>query len=94
MDRKDPAERARELRERYGELLTLEDLATVLRYPSLAAIRQARRRRQLPLPLVQLPPRRAWFTTPEAVAQLLNSLDQGKVTEATRKEEKNSNPEQ
>jgi len=70
-----PSERARVLRERFGELLTLKDLAVVLRYPSVAAVRKARLRGQLPIKLVQLPPRRGWFATPETVAEFLDGLD-------------------
>lgn len=63
------------LRERFGDVLTLSDLAVVLRYPSVGAIRKARSRGQLPVRLVKMPPRRGWFATVEGVAQLLCSLD-------------------
>ena len=72
---KPDVDREQALRQTYGELLTLQDLASVLRYPSLGAIRQARARGKLPLKLVQLPPRRGWFATPKAVAELLDALD-------------------
>lgn len=65
------------LRERFGDVLTLSDLASVLRYPSTGAIRKARARGQLPLQLVQMPPRRGWFATVEAVAELLCNLEDG-----------------
>jgi hypothetical protein len=67
--------RAAALRGRFGDLLTLSDLAVVLRYPSVWAIRKARSRGQLPVPLIQMPPRRQWFATPEAVAELLCALE-------------------
>jgi hypothetical protein len=79
---KNQAEREELLRKRYGELLTLRDLAVVLRYPSLAAIRKARSRGRLPLKLVQLPPRRGWFATPKAVAELLDALDHNSLDSA------------
>lgn len=69
------AEREAALRERFGDLLNLSDLAVVLRYPSTGAIRKARYRGQLPVPLVQMPPRRGWFATAEAVAELLCTLE-------------------
>jgi hypothetical protein len=69
------AERAAALRDRFGDLLTLSDLALVFRYPSVGAIRKARSRGQLPVPLVQMAPRRGWFATAEAVAELLCSLE-------------------
>ena len=69
------SEREVALRERFGDVLTLADLAIILRYPSVGAIRKARSRGQLPLRLVQMPPRRGWFATAEAVADLLCALD-------------------
>lgn len=69
------AEREVTLRDRFGDVLTLSDLAIVLRYPSTGAIRKARARGQLPLQLVQMPPRRGWFATVEAVAELLCNLE-------------------
>ncbi|KJV34750.1 hypothetical protein VI08_09135 [Luteibacter yeojuensis] len=75
-------EREADLRTRYGDVLTMSDLATVLRYPSLGAIKKAHSRRQLPLVLVQMPPRRGWFATVDAVAELLSSLDATSQEEA------------
>ena len=46
------SERAAALRQRFGELLTLAELAQVLKYPSVGALRKARFRNKLPLPLV------------------------------------------
>ncbi len=65
------------LRQRFGDVLTLSDLAVILRYPSAGAVRKARARGQLPLQLVQMPPRRGWFATIEAVAELLCNLENG-----------------
>lgn len=64
-----------ELRSQYGALLTLSDLAVVLRYPSVAAVRKARQRGHLPLPVSRMPPRRGWYATPSAVAELLARID-------------------
>ena len=69
------SEREAALRERFGDVLTLADLAVILRYPSVGAIRKARSRGQLPLALARMRPRRGWFATAEAVADLLCSLD-------------------
>lgn len=68
-------EREVALRKRFGDVLTLSDLATVLRYPSAGAVRKARSRAQLPVALVQMPPRRGWFATVESVAELLCALE-------------------
>ena len=72
------AEREALLRERYGDVLTTSDLAAVLRYPSVGAVNKARSRGLLPLTLVQMPPRRGWFATVEAVAELLYELEAGR----------------
>ena len=72
------SERETSLRKRFGDVLTLSDLVAVLRYPSVGAVRKARARGQLPLALVQMPPRRGWFTTAEAVAELLCALEDGR----------------
>lgn len=82
------AEHEAALRERFGDVLTLPDLASVLRYPSTGAIRKARVRGQLPLQLVQMPPRRGWFATAEAVAELLCNLENGTRRPLTHHEAK------
>jgi hypothetical protein len=69
------SERATALRERFGDLLTMSDLAAIFRYSSVGAIHKARSRGQLPVPVVQMPPRRGWFATAEAVAEVLCALD-------------------
>lgn len=71
------AEREAALRQRFGDLLTLSDLAIVLRYPSVGAIRKARSLGQLPIALLRMPPRRGWFATASAVAELLCLLESG-----------------
>lgn len=64
------------LRERYGELLTLADIAEVLRYPSEQAVRRAHARGLLPVELVRFPGRRrGLFATARTVAALLDELD-------------------
>lgn len=69
------AERERDLVARYGEVLTLADIAQVLRYPSLAAARQARVRGTLPVPVAKLALGRKWVATARAVAEVLVRLD-------------------
>lgn len=63
------------LKARYGELLSLADLAGVLRYPSVQAIQKARLRGALRLPMFQIPGRRGWLATARAVATYLEDLD-------------------
>ena len=68
-------ERAADLRARYGFLLTMSELAVVLRYPSVGAILKARLRDRLPVPVFQMPHRKQWFATSESVAAFLCSQE-------------------
>lgn len=66
--------RESDLLERYGELLTLAELANVFRYPSSQALLKARARGQLTLPLIKFPHRRGWFATARTVANYLDRI--------------------
>jgi hypothetical protein len=57
---------------RYGELLTCEDLAVLLRYSSAAAVRQAHATGKLPVKLFRLPGRRPLFASADEVAEVLD----------------------
>jgi hypothetical protein len=57
---------------RYGELLTLDDLAAILKYPSPQAVRKAHARGRLPVRLFRLPNRRELFASTLAVVAVLN----------------------
>lgn len=61
--------------QQFGELLSIADLASALRYPSAAAVRQARRRGRLPVEMQLLSGRRGWFATARAVAEYLYQVD-------------------
>lgn len=63
------------LSEKYGSLLTLAEIAEVLRYPSTQAAQKAHLRGQMPLQLTQFPPRRGWFATASQLADLLARVD-------------------
>ena len=76
--------RERQLREQYGELLSTADLARVLRYGTAQAVRKARLRGVLPIPMQSIPGRRGWYATARAVAVYLDSLD---GTNSTKSEE-------
>ena len=70
------SERERELIARYGDVLTLTDLADVLRYPSLQAVQKARIRGTLPVPMSRMAQRRQWFVTARMVAEVLTRLEE------------------
>ena len=67
--------RAGALRERYGELLTLAELAQLFRYPSNQALLKARARGQLSIPLIKFPNRRGWFASARMVAEYLDRIE-------------------
>ena len=60
---------------RYGELLSLQELADLLKYPSKQALRQAHRRGALPVQLIRMPNRRGWFAATRRIAAFLDELD-------------------
>lgn len=64
------------MRDRYGELIGLADLAVIFNFPSIAAIRKARLRGRLPIYVAQLPNRRGWYSSPRAVALVLANFEE------------------
>jgi len=70
------SERERALVGRYGDILTLADIAHVLRYPSLQAAQKARLRGTLPVPMSKMPLRRQWFATARKVAEVLTRFEE------------------
>jgi hypothetical protein len=68
------------LHEQYAYLLTVGGVADVLRYPSPAAVRQARAMGRLPVPLFSLPGRRTLFASAESVIKVLTRAQAGAMT--------------
>jgi len=62
---------AQRLGERYGELMSLTDVALELRLPSVNAARKARSQGRLPFTMVNVPHRRGWFAVTADVALYL-----------------------
>ena len=67
--------REQEIRARYGEILTVGDLAEILKYPSAQALRKAHSRGRLPIKLLRFPNRKGYFATAKMVAEVLDSLE-------------------
>lgn len=65
----------------YGVLLSVEEVAKVLRYPNAEAARRAHYRGKLPVPLKKLPGRRILFATATDVARALGELEGREATE-------------
>lgn len=61
------------LLDRFGEVMSLDDLAYVLKYSSVAAIRKAHARGTLSVDLRRLPNRAKWFACTRDVAECLNN---------------------
>jgi hypothetical protein len=58
----------------YGALLDSADLARLLGYPSTDAVRTARKRGKLPVPMFKLPNRKGWFANSNEVARWLKTV--------------------
>ena len=69
------AAKERALAEKYGELMSLEDVAKALRYPSVQSARKAILRGSFPLNMIRLPPRRGLYIPVKHVAIYLATLD-------------------
>jgi hypothetical protein len=74
------AAKERALAEKYGELMSLEDVVKALRYPSVQSARKAILRGSFPLDMLRLPPRRGLYVTVKQVAIYLAALDSGPNT--------------
>lgn len=71
---KPSSELERTLFQQYGGLLDSATAARVLGYPSAGALTTARRRGTLTLPMMRIPHRRGWWTTPKDLATYLTAL--------------------
>ncbi len=58
----------------YGPLMTSEEVARVLRYPTVPALRMALRRKKIALTRIEMPGRRQLLFATEDVADCLNSF--------------------
>lgn len=64
----------RDLREKFGELIPVRELARMLGYSSVSALNKSADRGHLPFRLVQLPGRRGRFAFSRDVAAWLESI--------------------
>lgn len=58
---------------RYGELVSLHEIAFELKIPSAEAVLRSFERGRLGLSLFQIPPRRAFYAHTRALARLMNA---------------------
>lgn len=63
------------LRYRYGELLSLAEVATVFKYKNVFSARRAFSRGNFPVPLYRFPSKHGWYAKTIEVAQCIDRLD-------------------
>lgn len=66
---------AETIKEKYGVLLTLEEVAEVFRYKTVAAVRKAHSRKTLPVPLYRFEGRSGYFARADEVAACLENMN-------------------
>ena len=66
------------LLDRYGELLSLDDLVTVLKYKTTGAIRKAHARGVLPVPLYRFKNKTGFYAKTDDVAECLDMMEVSK----------------
>ncbi len=62
----------------YGMLLSVEDLASLFKYPNAEAVRKAHRAGSLPVELKEFPQRRGLFVTALEAAEAIHDFDRRK----------------
>lgn len=62
------------LREKYGELLTLDDVVDVFKYKTVGAVRKAHKRGALPVALYRFPKRVGFFAKCDEVAEAIEMM--------------------
>lgn len=68
----------------HGALLNASATAKALGFRSLDALRQARRDGRLPIPMFQIPGRRGWFASTQAVIEWLDAQVEPHLSELSR----------
>jgi hypothetical protein len=61
-------------RKKYGELLTIEEVAEVLRYKSVSAVRKAHSRKKIPIKLYRLHGRSGYLARVEEVVECIEKM--------------------
>lgn len=61
---------------KYGCILTLEEIRSILKYPTVSAVRKAHSRKTLPVKLVRFKTRQGWFATARSIAVCLSELEE------------------
>lgn len=62
------------LRNRYGELLELNDIAEVFKYKTVEAVRKAHSRGTLPVSLYRFPKKAGWYAKTTDVASCIENM--------------------
>jgi len=62
------------IREKYGELLSLDDVAEIFKYNSVAAVRKAHSRGTLPVHLYRFPNKSGFYAKSDEVADSIEKM--------------------
>lgn len=62
------------IHEKYGELLTLDEVAKVLKYKSIGAVRKAHARGTLPVKLYRFPNKAGFYALAHEVAECIETV--------------------
>ena len=62
------------IRSRYGELLSLSEVATILKYDSVGAVRKAHSRKTLPVKLYKIPKKAGQYAKAIDVASYISQI--------------------
>ena len=69
------SERLVYLREKYGDLLRIEEVAEVFRYKTVSAVRKAHSRKTLPVTLYRFNGRSGYFARADEVAESIEKMN-------------------
>jgi hypothetical protein len=74
------ASRKERLFRQYGELVSADELARLLKFPTADALRKAHERGQLPIRMIRMPGRRGFFASTLAVARFIDDCEAAQHT--------------
>jgi len=66
--------RVNSIRQKYGEILTLEEVAELFKYKTVDAVRKAHSRGSLPVPLHRFPKKAGYFARADEAAESIEMM--------------------
>jgi len=77
--------RIKALREKYGEILTLEEIVELLKYKTIGAVRKAHARGVLPVKLYRFPNKAGYYAKVEEVSESIEKMEMSKPVQSSPK---------